>query len=104
MDESSDFRDEFQRLNEAFGIGLIKLNAENVDNSEIKFPSKINPIIDWKTVNRLTNDNPDFKVFLKLIAEDCKLRKVKSQSEYDKILEHDELIKHITDKEIKNAS
>lgn len=101
LDDDSAFKDEIRRLNNAFGIGLIKLNADNVYESEILFPSKINQEIDWDTVNRLASENTDFSDFLKLITEDCKLGKVKSQ--YDKILKPDELIKYIEDKGINNA-
>jgi hypothetical protein len=102
LDDDPTFRDEIRRLNNAFGIGIIKLNADNVYESEILFPSRTNQEIDWDTVNRLANENADFSDFLKLITEDCKLGKVKSQ--YDKILKPDELIKYIKDKGINNAS
>jgi hypothetical protein len=102
LDDDSAFRDEIRRLNNAFGIGLIKINAENVYETEILFPSKINPEIDWDTANRLANGNSDFREFLKYITEDCKLGKIKSQ--YDKVLKPDELNKYIKDKGIKNAS
>ena len=101
IDDDPSFRDEIRRLNNAFGIGIIKLNADNVYESEILFPSKINPEIDWDTVNRLANENVDFSNFLKLITEDCKLGKVKSQ--YDSILPPEELTKYINTKGINNA-
>lgn len=98
IDDDPTFKDEVRRLNNAFGIGIIKLNPENVFESEIVFPSNINQEIDWDTVNRLSNENSDFSDFLKLITEDCKLGKVKSQ--YDKVLKLEELTKHIKDKGI----
>lgn len=101
IDDDPTFKDEVRRLNNAFGIGIIKLNPENVFESEIIFPSKINQEIDWDTVNRLANENLDFSDFLKLITEDCKLGKVKSQ--YDKVLKLEELTKHIKDRGINNA-
>jgi len=101
IDDDPTFKDEVRRLNNAFGIGIIKLNPENIFESEILFPSKINQEIDWDTVNRLANENSDFNDFLKLITEDCKLGKVKSQ--YDKIMKMDELTKYIKDKGINNA-
>lgn len=101
IDDDPTFKDEVRRLNNAFGIGIIKLNPENVFESEILFPSSINQEIDWDTVNRLANENPDFSDFLKLITEDCKLGKVKSQ--YDKVLKLDELTKHINNKGINKA-
>lgn len=102
IDEDPTFKDEVRRLNNAFGIGIIKLNSENVYESEIMFPSRINQEIDWYTVNRLSNENSDFNDFLKLITEDCKLGKVKSQ--YDKVLKEEELIKYLKDKGINNAT
>lgn len=101
IDDDPTFKDEVRRLNNAFGIGIIKLNPENIFESEILFPSRINQEIDWDTVNRLTNENADFSDFLKLITEDCKLGKVKSQ--YDKAMKMDELTKYIKDKGINNA-
>lgn len=101
IDDDPTFKDEVRRLNNAFGIGIIKLNPENVFESEIVFPSRISQEIDWDTVNRLANENSDFSDFLKLITEDCKLGKVKSQ--YDKVLKLEELTKHIKDKGINNA-
>jgi len=91
IDDDPTFKDEVRRLNNAFGIGIIKLNPENVFESEILFPSSINQEIDWDTVNRLANENSDFSDFLKLITEDCKLGKVKSQ--YDKVLKLEDLTK-----------
>ena len=101
IDDDPTFKDEVRRLNNAFGIGIIKLNPENVFESEILFPSRISQEIDWDTVNRLANENSDFSDFLKLITEDCKLGKVKSQ--YDKVLKLEELTKHIKDKGMNNA-
>lgn len=101
IDDDPTFKDEVRRLNNAFGIGIIKLNPENIFESEILFPSRINQEIDWDTVNRLANENSDFNDFLKLITEDCKLGKVKSQ--YDKVYKMDELTKYINDKGINNA-
>ena len=101
IDDDPTFKDEVRRLNNAFGVGIIKLNPENVYESEIIFPSRINQEIDWDTVNRLASENCDFSDFLKLITEDCKLGKVKS--DYDKVLKIEELFKHINDKGINNA-
>ncbi|MEO0075726.1 MAG: hypothetical protein ABIK31_06435 [candidate division WOR-3 bacterium] len=101
IDDDPTFKNEIRRLNNAFGIGLIRLHPENIFESEILFPSKINQEIDWDTVNRLATENSDFNDFLKLIIEDCKLGKVKSQ--YDKVMKMDELKKYIKEKGIYNA-
>ncbi|HPW26788.1 MAG TPA: HTH domain-containing protein, partial [Tenuifilaceae bacterium] len=49
IDDDPTFKDEVRRLNNAFGIGIIKLNPENIFESEILFPSRINQEIDWDT-------------------------------------------------------
>ena len=101
VDEDPAFRDELRRLNNAFGIGIIKLNVQNIFESEILFPARIKESIDWDTVNRLATENSHFTDFLKFITEDCKLGKIKSQ--YDKVLSIEELSKYIEDKRINNA-
>ena len=100
LQDDSTLLDEIRRLNNAFGIGLIKLNAENIYESQILFPAKENPEIDWDTVNRLAKENEDFSRFLKDMSEDIKLGKVKS--DYDKVLLPEDLERFIKDKEIKN--
>lgn len=90
--------DEIRRLNNAFGIGLIKLNAESIYESEILFPARYNQEIDWDTVNRLSSENPTFSKFLNELTEDIKLKKVKS--EYDTILKPEELDKYVLSKGI----
>ena len=97
IDNNIKLIDEIRRLNNAHGIGLIKINAANVYESEIIFPSRIN-VIDWDTANRLAKENSDFDSFQKSIAEDCKLGKIKSQ--YDKIQSPEYLEKYIAEKGI----
>lgn len=99
IDEDADFRDEMRRLNNAFGIGIIQLDPENLAESQILFPAKTNTEIDWDTVNRLCTENSDFCNFLKLISEDCKLGKVKSK--YDDIIELDNIETYVKSKNIK---
>lgn len=98
LDDDSTLLDEMRRLNNAFGIGVIKLNASNIYESEIIFPSEIKNDIDWDTANRLAKENIDFRSFLSDIAEDIKLGKVKSN--YDQILTPEEIDKYISDKKI----
>jgi hypothetical protein len=98
VSDEPEFMDELRRLNNAFGIGLIKLNAENVHDSEIVLPSRINQDMDWDTVDRLTSENPDFKIFLKEVGEDITLKKVKSK--YDEVLSEEKMDRFVRDKGI----
>lgn len=94
--KDSELLDEMSRLNNSFGIGFIKLNPKNIEQSEILFPAKINKNLDWKTINRLVEENPDFKDFIDYINDDMTVSKVKSK--YDKVMEPEEIedyvIKH----------
>lgn len=99
INEDSDFRDEIRRLNNAFGIGIIQLDSENVAESQILFPAKATTEIDWDTVNRLCTENSDFCEFLKLISEDCKLGKVKSK--YDEVIKPEALETYVKSRNIK---
>lgn len=76
--------DEIRRLNNAFGIGVIKLDPVNIEQSEILFSAKTTEFLDRETIDRLTEENSDFMSFIKDLMEDIKLEKVKSV--YDKTL------------------
>ncbi len=86
--DDTNLYDELRRLNNAFGIGIIRLNVEDVEQSEILFPAKVNDSVDWDTANRLAEENPNFKEFLLNILEDIKLGKIKSN--YDDLMNEEE--------------
>lgn len=87
IDEDESFQAELKRLNNAFGIGVIRLNAENVSQSEVLLNAKQNTNLDWDTIDRLS-ENPDFKQFIKDIKDDAYVGKIKSQ--YDDVYSDDE--------------
>lgn len=66
IDDSDEFMDEIRRLSNAFGIGVIRLNAKNITESEILFPARFNENLDWDTIDRLNEENVDFKNFQKI--------------------------------------
>ncbi len=62
---------ELRRLNQSFGIGVIKLESE-ISNSKILLPAKEREI-DMQTLNMLIDDSPeDFKPFIKDINKQIK--------------------------------
>ncbi|WQY78476.1 hypothetical protein E5L51_00465 [Helicobacter pylori] len=62
---------ELRRLNQSFGIGVIKLESE-ISNSKILLPAK-EMEIDMQTLNMLIDDSPeDFKPFIKDINKQIK--------------------------------
>ncbi|WP_195514055.1 COG2958 family protein [Turicibacter sanguinis] len=98
IDDDPLLRDELRRLNNSFGIGIIKLNSSEIEQSEILFPSKEKEFIDWETIDRLADENGDFKCFMSDLTEDIKVGKVKSK--YDKVYGDSEYIKYLEEKNI----
>ena len=99
ISEDTDLIDEIRRLNNAFGIGVIRLNQEHFMQSEILFSAKERDSLDWDTVNRLVAENTDFRKFLDDLMEDITVGKVKRT--YDKIFTDEEDAKKYF-KELKN--
>lgn len=99
-DEDGELMSELKRLNNAFGIGIIQLDAENINESKILFPSKIKQELDWNTMNLLLKKNEDFKEFLEAVKGDISLGKIANSTNYDKILEDNEFEKYVSEKKI----
>ena len=98
INNDSDFRNELQRLSNAFGIGIIKLNANDIHDSEIVCPARYNENIDWDTLDRLSEDSTDFRKFISDLTEDIALGKVKSN--YDKVISDEKFESYLKDKKI----
>ncbi len=89
--EDRDFMPVIRRLSSAFGIGIIRLNIEDPDSTEIICQAKQKDEIDWETVNELAK-NRDFNKFLKRVDNDFKVREVRSE-EYDEVKSIEDLLK-----------
>lgn len=101
LDEDPTLLDDLRRLNNAFGIGLIKIELEDIYETKIIFPARVKSDIDWDTVNRLAKQNKDFRDFLNSVSEDCSVKKIKSV--YDKVYPIEEINKRIKEKTKSNA-
>ena len=91
-------KDELRRLNNSFGIGIIQLNPQEIEQSEIMLPAKEKEFVDWDTIDRLADENADFKSFICDLTEDIKVGKVKSI--YDKVLSEEEYLKYVKERNI----
>ncbi|MHC1747356.1 MAG: COG2958 family protein [Cellulosilyticaceae bacterium] len=98
VEDDADFMAELSRLTAAFGIGIVKLDAINIEQSEILFPAKERTYLDWNTINRLAEENKDFEDFTESLVEDIKLGKVKSS--YDTVLNDEDYLEYINNKKI----
>ncbi|GAA9387583.1 hypothetical protein HpHA273_01170 [Helicobacter pylori] len=100
--------DELRRLNQSFGIGVIKLESE-ISNSKILLPAREREI-DIPTLNMLVEQSPkDFKPFMANINKQIEKgldTAVDMENFFDEVLGDEamqkHIQKHIKDKDIKN--
>lgn len=93
---------ELRRLNQSFGIGVIKLESE-ISNSKILLPAKEREI-DIPTLNMLIEQSPkDFKPFMANINKQIEkgLDTAIEIEGFDEVLNDEAMQKHIKDKGIK---
>lgn len=93
---------EINRLSSAFGIGVIKLNLINCEESEILFPSRRKHVLDGETMNKLFNINGDFREFVQAAIDSIKINHPVADK-FDSVLNKDGL-KEILDNSIKTDS
>lgn len=60
--------EELRILSALHGIGVMILNLNDLSESEILLPAKRKTEIDWQSVNRIVEQNPDFKTFIEYVA------------------------------------
>ena len=89
-----DFVQELKRLSSSFGIGIIELNTNDPDQSKVVYPARTKEYLDWETINKLADKNPDFSGFLVRIKKDLHSSEV-TVERYDKVTDKDNLIKSI---------
>lgn len=90
--------EEVRRLANSFGIGLIKLESDNIEGSQIVVPATTKKELDIDAMDRLASENKDFGDFLQNIIDDKKIKKVNSR--YDKVLDDNEFDKYLKEKGI----
>jgi hypothetical protein len=89
--EEDSFYDEFKRLNNSFGIGLIKISTDDPSDCRIIFQAKQRDEVDIETMNILSKINIDFKDLMKDIRDDYSNKRIRG--EYDKVIAVEELYK-----------
>lgn len=85
------FQNDLERLHSEFGIGIIKLDIENPENSNIILPSRYKPKLNWDTINRLCTVNPDIRSFLESI-KNCFNGKHVNTDIFDRFFDTEELV------------
>lgn len=65
---TSEVAEELRMLSALHGIGVILLIPENPTESEILLPARRRLEVDWLSINRILNENSDFKNFIELVS------------------------------------
>ena len=82
--EDDDLLAELDRLASSFGIGIIHLNLPDLSESRVLYPARIKTELDWETINKLCEQNDDFRKFLQSVKIDVSARKI-HRAEYDTV-------------------
>ncbi len=82
--EDDDLLAELDRLAASFGIGIIHLNLADLSESRVVYPARIKTELDWETINKLCEQNDDFRKFLQSVKIDVTARKI-HRAEYDAV-------------------
>lgn len=94
ISEDDEFLNELSLLNNAFGIGVIKLNTEIPEQSEIMFYSKKRNTLDINMLDKLISINSNVKDIFKSIIESNKLSRLVGEHLFDKVLSDEEYEKY----------
>jgi hypothetical protein len=90
IDDSRDFSDELKRLSSLFGIGIIKIDVAEPQNSIILHSATNRPQLDWDTINKLCEVNTDFAEYVNAIIvilsdKSKRLKRTSISQHFDKI-------------------
>jgi uncharacterized protein len=95
INRDEEFRLELERLSASFGIGVIALDVDEPDSSSVIFPAKHKSELDWDSINKLSEINPDFRKFLADVGAALQTSRV-YESEFDMVYkDSDELKKSL---------
>ena len=83
--EDDDLLAELERLASSFGIGIIQLQLSDLSESRLLYPARVKATLDWETINKLCEENEDFRSFLKSVKIDVNAHKV-HRAEYDLVI------------------
>lgn len=71
-----DTKEELQILNGLHGIGLIELDVDHPEKSQIVYSSHERGNIDWNTTNRICQQNKEFEAYLEKVGRFYKTTKL----------------------------
>lgn len=96
---SENIMNELSRLSSSFGIGVILLDINKVELSEVILPTRFKENLDWEMIKKLASMNENFKEFIKRIKNDISNKEVVKER-YNNVLDFKKL--KIKNKSVKN--
>ncbi len=85
--QDDDFLAELERLAASFGIGIIRLDLADIDSSSVLYPARPKGALDWETINKLCDQNPDFEKFVEDVKIDFESKRI-HKAEYDDVVKN----------------
>jgi hypothetical protein len=95
--KDADFKEKLGRLSSSFGIGIIELNVNDPDESEVLFPSEQRSNLDLDFMNELAQMNSDFSFFLERVNKDTESQEPR-QERYDTVLDKEVIMRSFSGK------
>ncbi|MCX5992550.1 MAG: HTH domain-containing protein [Chloroflexi bacterium] len=83
--QDDDFLAELERLAASFGIGIVHLDLADIDSSRVLYPARIRSALDWETINKLCDQNPDFRKFVEDVKIDFESKRI-HPADYDGVV------------------
>lgn len=87
----------------SFGIGVLSLDSENIDQSKIIAPAKFKELLDFSLIDELSQKNKNFQNFIKTANEYDIKNEIRYKGEFDKILNSEEIKQYMLEKNIKRT-
>jgi len=89
IQEDDDLMSELGRLSMSFGIGIVKLDYDDIDSSKVIYPARVREVLDWETMNKLCENNVDFRKFVQDVRIDFESKRI-HKTEYDLLIDNPE--------------
>ena len=100
IEDDDELKGELERLSASFGIGIIHIDLDDIDASNVLFSAKTKSNLDWELMNKLSEQNKGFEKFIDDVIDAHSTKKIKKQ-DYDEIIETDNIAGYI--KKVKSS-
>lgn len=102
LEFDDEIMNELWRLNNAFGIGFIKLDVRDINDSKVIIKAREKSNLDLITLDLLVNKNKDFNEFIQNLNKDINISDIEriGYKFYDEIYNDEKMQKYLKDKKI----